>query len=85
MGRQEFPSWLGRNSTRKKNDRLIHELTSILSLEISSDARHLSQDYLPIIRNQLLTPLLSKPGLNKPGWDPAEVTTSGRWKMEDVM
>ncbi|XP_052764097.1 replication factor C subunit 1-like isoform X2 [Mya arenaria] len=55
-----FPSWLGKNSTTGKNDRILQELRTHMRLQISGDKRALNLDYLPFMRYSLTEPLVSR-------------------------
>ncbi|GAB6018816.1 replication factor C subunit 1 [Chamberlinius hualienensis] len=55
-----FPSWLGRNSTRSKNDRILQELHLHTRLRISGSKEDLNCDYLPFLRNAIVRPLVSR-------------------------
>jgi replication factor C subunit 1 len=57
-GRIAFPSWLGRNSTRTKNTRLVKELKTIMSLDTTAGQASIATQYLPLLRTKLLQPLL---------------------------
>ncbi|XP_041360939.1 replication factor C subunit 1-like isoform X2 [Gigantopelta aegis] len=54
----QFPSWLGKNSTRTKNDRILQELRGHMCLKISGNKTSLNQDYLPAMRYTLTYPLV---------------------------
>ena len=57
-GRLQFPSWLGRNSTATKRQRLLREATSHMSGTISASKCEVRQSYIPVLRNALLKPLV---------------------------
>lgn len=52
-----FPRWLGKFSTRNKNEHILQELCSHMRLCISSDKRGFNLDYLPCLRQHLTKPL----------------------------
>ncbi|VDL79456.1 unnamed protein product [Nippostrongylus brasiliensis] len=56
----QFPSWLGKNSTANKRQRLTRQLATHAHLKISSDMRSLVTDYVPILRDCLTKPLLER-------------------------
>lgn len=60
-----FPKWLGKFSSRNKNERILQELSSHMRLCISSDKRGFNLDYLPCLRQHLIKPLkdLEKDGV----------------------
>lgn len=55
-----FPSWLGKNSTTGKTDRILQELRTHMSLPTSANKLSLNLDYLPYLRKFLTTPLVVK-------------------------
>ncbi|XP_053382559.1 replication factor C subunit 1-like [Mercenaria mercenaria] len=55
-----FPSWLGKNSTTGKTERILQELRTHMRLEISGDKKSLNLDYLPFFRQSLTQPLIQK-------------------------
>jgi len=57
--RINFPSWLGRNSTRNKAYRQLNEIKLILGLDVKCDRMDLALDgYLPLFRTKMLDPLI---------------------------
>ncbi|XP_062333992.1 replication factor C subunit 1 [Osmerus eperlanus] len=52
-----FPSWLGKHSSTSKHSRILHELTSHMSLKTLSSSETVNQDYMPYFRRMLLCPL----------------------------
>ena len=58
VGEIQFPSWLGKNSSRGKHERIIRQLQSHMSLNISAGKRALNLDYLPFMRESFTGPLL---------------------------
>jgi replication factor C subunit 1 len=54
----QFPSWLGKNSTTSKNDRIIQELCHHMRLHISANRRSLAMEYLPFMRQLVTYPLV---------------------------
>ncbi|KAK6167429.1 hypothetical protein SNE40_021461 [Patella caerulea] len=61
-----FPSWLGKNSSTNKTDRLLAELSMHMRLNISGDKRSMSMDYLPVLRKCLTEPLVREAGEGVP-------------------
>jgi len=57
-GRINFSSWLGQNSKTNKYLRLLQELQYHTRLSTSTDKISLRLQYLPTLKNELLTPLL---------------------------
>lgn len=55
-----FPSWLGKNSTTGKTDRILQELRTHMSLSTSANKLSLNLDYLPYLRKFLTQPLVVK-------------------------
>ena len=60
LGRVQFPSWLGRNSTATKRQRLLREATSHMQAQISGSKEEVRQTYVPALRKPLLRPLLDR-------------------------
>ena len=60
VGRPNFPSWLGRNSTATKRTRLLRECASHMQANASGDKSEIRQAYLPALRARLLRPLLDQ-------------------------
>ncbi|KAK3087946.1 hypothetical protein FSP39_012701 [Pinctada imbricata] len=61
-----FPSWLGKNSSQGKTDRILQELRTHMRLQTSADKRSLNMDYLPYMRNSLTEPLVRREGEGVP-------------------
>ncbi|SMN20231.1 similar to Saccharomyces cerevisiae YOR217W RFC1 Subunit of heteropentameric Replication factor C (RF-C) [Maudiozyma saulgeensis] len=59
-GRINFSSWLGQNSKTNKYYRLLQELQYHTRLSTSTDKIGLRLQYLPTLKNELLTPLLKE-------------------------
>ncbi|KAJ8321817.1 hypothetical protein KUTeg_000288 [Tegillarca granosa] len=55
-----FPSWLGKNSSTGKTDRILQELRTHMRLQISGDKKSLNMDYLPYMRRSLTDPLVHR-------------------------
>lgn len=55
----QFPSWLGKNSTAGKRQRLMRQLASHAHLKLSADTHSLVTDYVPVLRTALTRPLFS--------------------------
>lgn len=58
-GFPEFSSWLGKNSSRTKRDRLLQELGHHMNYKISADKTELRLGYLPVMRDRLLSLLMT--------------------------
>lgn len=54
-----FPAWLGKNSTRSKNSRLLAEAKSHMSKRVSGNNLSIQLDYLPVLRATILQMLSS--------------------------
>lgn len=52
-GYPEFSSWLGKNSSRGKMDRILQELSHHINYKISADKTELRLVYLPILRERI--------------------------------
>lgn len=59
-GRVEFAAWLGQNSKRNKNLRLVGELTKHTFLHTATCRKEFQQSYVPLLAHQLLQPLLER-------------------------
>ncbi|XP_033105494.1 replication factor C subunit 1-like [Anneissia japonica] len=55
-----FPSWLGKNSTRNKNYRLLQELQQHMRLPTSGSLQDINLAYCPHLRGRLTDPLLQR-------------------------
>ncbi|VDK58908.1 unnamed protein product [Anisakis simplex] len=55
-----FPSWLGKNSTYNKRQRLMRQLISHTHLKISADCHSMVTDYVPVFRDRLCRPLVER-------------------------
>ena len=60
--RLNFPSWLGRNSTANKRQRLLKELSGHMQHHISGSKEEVRQAYVPSLRPGLLRPLVERAG-----------------------
>ena len=58
----EFSTWLGRNSSKSKRDRLLQELGHHMNYRISADKSELRLGYLPVIRDKFVNLLMNKDG-----------------------
>ncbi|ELU15704.1 hypothetical protein CAPTEDRAFT_175237 [Capitella teleta] len=56
----QFPQWLGKNSTRNKNDRTLQELRTHMGLKNPADKHEINMDYLPLLRKALTQPLATR-------------------------
>ncbi|VDM07340.1 unnamed protein product [Wuchereria bancrofti] len=59
-GMINFPSWLGKNSTFNKRQRLLRQLTTHTYLRTFAAALPMVLDYVPVLRNNYCHPLLDK-------------------------
>uniref|UniRef100_A0A915PR01 Replication factor C subunit 1 n=1 Tax=Setaria digitata TaxID=48799 RepID=A0A915PR01_9BILA len=59
-GMINFPSWLGKNSTLNKRQRLLRQLTTHTYLRTFAAILPMVLDYIPVLRNQYCRPLLDK-------------------------
>jgi len=57
IGRINFPSWLGRNSTCLKRHRQLRECTSRMQAHVSGSKEEVRQAYVPALRELLLRPM----------------------------
>ncbi|XP_071943755.1 replication factor C subunit 1-like [Antedon mediterranea] len=55
-----FPSWLGKNSTRNKNYRLLQELQQHMRLTTSASLQDINLAYCPHLSTRLTQPLLQR-------------------------
>jgi replication factor C subunit 1 len=58
-GYPEFSSWLGKNSSRGKMDRLLQELSHHINYKISADKTEMRLVYLPIFRERIAKLLMT--------------------------
>lgn len=63
QGRYNFTSYLGQRSKAGKYSRLLQELHSHMRMKISGDAEELRMQYLPLLTEKILDPLI-KDGVN---------------------
>jgi replication factor C subunit 1 len=61
-GFPEFPSWLGKNSSRGRMSRLLQELHHHMNYKVSGDSRELRLHYLPVLRKHIYNLLTDKEG-----------------------
>ncbi|VDN07258.1 unnamed protein product [Thelazia callipaeda] len=59
-GMINFPSWLGKNSTFMKHQRLLRQLTTHTYLRTFATVSSMVLDYVPVLRRQYCCPLLEK-------------------------
>ena len=59
-GFPEFSSWLGKNSSRNKKNRLLQELGHHMNYRISADKEELRLGYLPVIRDRFSSLLMRR-------------------------
>jgi len=57
-GQVQFPSWLGKNSSRNKVDRIMGELQSHTRLSAGVSKQSFIMDYGQVLRNHLVSPLV---------------------------
>ncbi|XP_013792261.1 replication factor C subunit 1-like, partial [Limulus polyphemus] len=55
-----FPSWLGKNSSRNKMDRLLQELQTHMRVRVSANKMGVNLDYLDSLKDSLTRPLIEK-------------------------
>ncbi|CAG0881638.1 unnamed protein product [Cyprideis torosa] len=60
LDRPSFPSWLGKNSSQKKCDRLLQEIQTHLRLRVSGSKNEVLMDYVQAIRDKIYGPLVQK-------------------------
>jgi len=58
FGRPQFPSWLGKMSSEKKNIRLAQEVDMRMKTRMNADWKRILLDYAPCLRGLLSQPLL---------------------------
>eukprot|EP00339_Tiarina_fusa_P001796 CAMPEP_0117047022 /NCGR_PEP_ID=MMETSP0472-20121206/32505_1 /TAXON_ID=693140 ORGANISM="Tiarina fusus, Strain LIS" /NCGR_SAMPLE_ID=MMETSP0472 /ASSEMBLY_ACC=CAM_ASM_000603 /LENGTH=308 /DNA_ID=CAMNT_0004759581 /DNA_START=7 /DNA_END=930 /DNA_ORIENTATION=- len=58
-GRQNFPAWLGKFSSTKKNYRQLEDIRNHMQSKISATASEVCLQYLPLLKGPLSKPLLS--------------------------
>jgi hypothetical protein len=59
-GMTNFPPWLGKNSTKRKNTRLFREMKVHMSRVASGDFLAVQLDYSPVLRYQLMNLLATQ-------------------------
>ena len=59
-GRTQFPSWLGRNSTANKRQRLLREACGHMAARVSATKNEVRTSYIPALRPRLLGTLASR-------------------------
>ncbi|XP_071854658.1 replication factor C subunit 1-like isoform X1 [Apostichopus japonicus] len=59
-GMINFPSWLGKNSSRGKYHRILQELQTHMRMSAATSLQSINQEYLPRMREHLTNPLLSE-------------------------
>ena len=62
LGRVQFPSWLGRNSTATKRQRQLREATCHMQAAVSGSNTEVRASYIPALRPRLLAPMLRRGG-----------------------
>uniref|UniRef100_A0AC34FHK5 Replication factor C subunit 1 n=1 Tax=Panagrolaimus sp. ES5 TaxID=591445 RepID=A0AC34FHK5_9BILA len=55
-----FPSWLGKNSSANKRQRMMRQLASHAHLKITGTCHSIVTDYLPVLRDHIYRPLVQK-------------------------
>jgi len=53
-GRQNFPAWLGKNSTTRKNIRLLEDVRNHMQVKTSASLNEIRLQYLPVLKHPLL-------------------------------
>jgi replication factor C subunit 1 len=89
VGRTTFPAWFAKNSTTKKNTRLLQEVQAHMRAFTNVTREQLVLDYFPMLRPRVLDPLLTgaqgvdtlldfmdKYGITREDWD--TIITVGR-------
>ena len=76
--RVQFPSWLGRNSTRNKRMRLLREAASHAAGRVSASQESVRTAYIPALRGPLLAPLQQVRRDPLPRADPGAITAPPR-------
>ena len=61
-GFPEFSSWLGKNSSRGRRDRLLQEFGHHMNYKVSADKTELRLGYLPAIRDRFASLMMSPDG-----------------------
>ena len=61
-GYPEFAAWLGKNSSRGKKTRLLHELGHHMNYHVSADTTELRLGYIPALRQEFLKLMNDKDG-----------------------
>ncbi|KJH53463.1 replication factor RFC1 domain protein [Dictyocaulus viviparus] len=56
----QFPSWLGKNSTANKRQRIMRQLATHAHLKMSADIPYVVVDYVPVLHDCLTKPLLER-------------------------
>lgn len=55
-----FPSWLGKNSTKNHMDRVLQQLQMHMNLRISGNKTELNMQYMPLLHRKVTDPLVVK-------------------------
>jgi replication factor C subunit 1 len=55
-----FPTWLGKNSSANKRQRMMRQLASHAHLKITGTCHSIVTDYLPVLRDHIYRPLVKK-------------------------
>uniref|UniRef100_A0A914PI50 Replication factor C subunit 1 n=1 Tax=Panagrolaimus davidi TaxID=227884 RepID=A0A914PI50_9BILA len=55
-----FPTWLGKNSSSNKRQRMMRQLASHAHLKITGTCHSIVTDYLPVLRDHIYRPLVKK-------------------------
>ena len=56
--RQSFPAWLGKNSTTRKNHRLLEDVRNHMQSKVSASSSEVCLQYIPSLKRPLSQPLL---------------------------
>lgn len=59
-GITNFPSWLGKNSSKGKNYRLLNEVKSHMGANVSGDSSALLLDYIPLLATKICDLLVNR-------------------------
>lgn len=60
VGGGMFPQWMGKRSTKNKNYRILSELSTIMSVNVTMNSRELALYQLPLLRAHMILPLLQR-------------------------
>ena len=55
-----FPSWLGKNSSANKRQRMMRQLATHAHLKITGNCHAMVTDYVPLLRDKMTRPLIQR-------------------------